>query len=160
MDIDIISYTDAQFAALTEEQILEVKSAQLKKEKLDLQLDEDILEEKRRLIDNGIFLSNIWELCKAKLQAEHDLEVENLRDSLLFYLQFAARSEESKWEDVGYVVDYSLSMADRFIRVRDYYMNNYSDAEARFSAFKADEVAVQYLGERYATLYDYLLSFT
>lgn len=31
MTIDIISYTDEQFAAMTEEQILEVESVQLKK---------------------------------------------------------------------------------------------------------------------------------
>ena len=34
MTIDIISYTDAQFAALTAEQLLEVQQAQLKKKEL------------------------------------------------------------------------------------------------------------------------------
>ena len=57
MVIDIISYTDAQFAALSEEQILEVKSAQLKKNKLDLNLEENLLKAKQRLIENGTFLS-------------------------------------------------------------------------------------------------------
>ena len=48
MTIDIISYTDAQFAELSEEQLLEVKSAQLKKNRLDVQLQEKKLNEKVR----------------------------------------------------------------------------------------------------------------
>ena len=62
MVIDIISYTDAQFAALSEEQILEVKSAQLKKNKLDLNLEENLLKAKQRLIENGTFLSDLFSL--------------------------------------------------------------------------------------------------
>ena len=91
MKIDIISYTDAQFAELSEEQILQVQQAQLKKERLDIRLEEEILKEKHRLIENGIFLSPIWELYKAKKQEEHDLEVETLREALLFHLQFSAK---------------------------------------------------------------------
>ena len=42
MTIDIISYTDEQFAAMTEEQILEVESVQLKKNRLTKKLGEEI----------------------------------------------------------------------------------------------------------------------
>lgn len=154
MIIDIISYTDAQYAALTEEQLLEVKSAQLKKNKLDSALEEEKLAEKHRLIDNGTFLSNVWELYCAKLQAQHDTEVENLRESLLFYLRFSAKADSS---DVGYTVDYALSIEERFAIVKQYYEMHYTDGAERFEAFKADKVAVAYLGELYAPLYDYFL---
>ena len=60
MHIDIISYTDVQFAALTEEQLLEVKNAQLKKNRLEDKLNEDLQKERQRLIENGIFLSTIF----------------------------------------------------------------------------------------------------
>ena len=40
MKIDIISYSDAQYEAFTEEQIQEIKSAQLKKNKLERALAE------------------------------------------------------------------------------------------------------------------------
>ena len=40
MTIDIISYTDEQYAQLSEEQILEVQSAQLKKERLKARLEQ------------------------------------------------------------------------------------------------------------------------
>lgn len=157
MTIDIISYTDAQFAALTEEQLLEVQSAQLKKERLDRQLEEDILKEKHRLLRGGIFRSEIFALCKEKLQKEHDLEVENVRDSLLFYLRFSAQADPS---GSPYTVDYSLAEMDRFSIVRDYYMGAYEDGNARFEAFKKDDVAVKYLGETYASLYGYLKTYT
>ena len=44
MEIDIISFTDEQFAALTEEQLLEVENVQMKKNRLT----EDLEEEKRK----------------------------------------------------------------------------------------------------------------
>ena len=62
MVIDIISYTDTQYAALSEEQILEVQQAQLKKNRLLIKLEEDKRKEKYRLIENGVFLSKIWDL--------------------------------------------------------------------------------------------------
>lgn len=156
MTIDIISYTDAQFAALSEEQLLEVQSAQLKKERLDRQLEEDILQEKHRLLKRGIFRSKLFAQQKAKLQEEHDLEVDNLREALLFYLRFSSRVSS----DGPYAVDYSLSMLDRYYVVRDYYMGAYTDGNERFAAFLQDTVAVSYLGEGYSTLHDYLRTYT
>lgn len=155
MVIDIISYTDAQFAALSEEQLLEVQSAQIKKNRLDLALEEEKLAEKHRLIDNGTFLSDIWQAYCTKLQTRHDTEVEILRESLLFYLRFSAKPETS---DAGYTVDYSLAMEERFAIVKQYYETQYADADKRFEAFNADKVAVSYLGELYAPLYDYFLA--
>ena len=49
MTIDIISYTDAQFAALTEEQLREVKSAQQKKNRLAVALEEKVEKDPQRL---------------------------------------------------------------------------------------------------------------
>ena len=41
MEIDIISFTDEQFAALTEEQLLEVENVQMKKNRLTEDLEEE-----------------------------------------------------------------------------------------------------------------------
>lgn len=157
MKIDIISYTDAQYAALTEEQLLQVKSAQLKKNRLDLKLEEDMQAEKHRLVKNGIFLSKIWDLYCEKLRSEYAVEVENLRESLLFYLRFTAKPDGSSSSAAPYTVNYALTVEERFAIVKQYYETTYSDAEKRFEAFKADTVAVAYLGELYAPLYDYFL---
>ena len=160
MVIDIISYTDEQFAVLSEEQLLEVQQAQLKKNRLKAALDEDMQKEKFRLIDNGIFLSTIWRLVQWKLNKTYESEVQNIRDSLLFYLRYSSKPETGEAEEAPYTVDYSLSDTERFNIVKEYYETNYSDGEERFEVFKADTVAVKYLGELYAPLYDYFLSMT
>ena len=158
MVIDIISYTDEQFAALTEEQLLKVQQAQLKKNRLKAALIEDLDREQFRLIDNGIFISSIWELAKWKLNRAYQQEVDNVRDALLFYLRFGGKSENREEEEYApYTVDYSLSDTERFNIVKDYYQTAYTDGTERFEAFKEDKVAARYLGELYAPLYDYFL---
>ncbi|MBR2647136.1 MAG: hypothetical protein IKD47_06240 [Clostridia bacterium] len=157
MEIDIISYTDAQYAALSEEQILEVKAAQMKKNRLAAKLSEDMQREKHRLVSAGIYFSPIWGLVQAKLQAAYDAEVENVRESLLFYLRFSGKPSEEETENAPYDVDYSLSDTERYTQVKTYYERTYTDGAKRFAAFKADTVAKRYLGELYATLYDYFL---
>ena len=160
MQIDIISYTDEQYAALSEEQILEVQAAQLKKNRLLTDMEEALEQEKHRLVKNGIYFSGIYELYKEKLQKEYDLEVEQLRESLLFYLRFSAQPSNSETDAAPYEVDYSLSIADRYQLVREHYMSAYTDPQARLDAFKTDSVALQYLGEMYSILYDEFYNMT
>jgi len=160
MVIDIISYTDTQYAALSEEQILEVQQAQLKKNRLLIKLEEDKRKEKYRLIENGVFLSKIWDLYCEKLQKEYDNEVENIRESLLFYLRFTSKTESDSSQtgptDAPYTVDYSLTMEERFYIVKEYYETTYTNGKQRYDAFLLDKVAIVYLGELYAPLHDYL----
>ena len=156
MNIDIISYTDAQYAALTAEQLLEVQEAQLKKNRLDLKLEEEKLKEKHRLLSGGVFLSRVWELYCEKLQAEYETEVENIRESLLFYLRFSARPDGGE-TDAPYEINYAYPIEERLAIVREYYEQTYNNGKERFAAFKEDKVAVQYLGELYAPLYEYYL---
>jgi hypothetical protein len=151
MVIDIINYTDEQFAALSPEQILEVKTAQTKKNALTKKLAEEKQEFRRKLVENGTFLSQIWALECARLDAEYEEEVTSIREALLFYLRFSTKGTTSS----KYPVDYSLPMETRFYNVRDYYEATYTDPLERYQAFKADEVAKVYLGEYYAPLHDY-----
>ena len=154
MKIDIISYTDTQYAAFTEEQIQEVKAAQLEKNRLERALADAKLKEKHRLIEHGIFLSGIWEAYKEKLQAEHDQKIESLRDSLLFYLRFSTKPDSY---GTGYSVDYDLAVEERFAIVKQYYETTYTNVKERLAAFKEDKVAVVYLEDLYSALYDFFL---
>ncbi len=156
MTIDIIPFTDEQFSALTEEQILEIKSAQLEKNRLQRALSEAKLKEKHRLIDRGVFLSGTWTAYCEKLQKEYEQKIEALRDSLLFYLRFSTKQDAV--ENGGYTVNYELTVEERMAIVKQYYELNYDDAKERFEAFKADKIAVVYLEELYAPLYDYFLA--
>ena len=152
MEIDIISFTDEQFAALTEEQLLEVENVQMKKNRLTEDLEEEKRKEKFRLLKAGVVRSGIWTGICDSLDASYEREVEWLRDGLLFYLRFASKPPEET--SAPYEVDYSLSYEKRLEIVREYYDSTYSDPEEKFPAFKQDKVALNYLGELYAPLYE------
>lgn len=154
MTIDIISYTDGQYAALSEEQILEVERVQLKKNRLTEALKEKKRKEKFRLLKAGVFRSAIWEKICAALELEYTQEVEGLRDGLLFYLRFASKPDNEQTSSAPYAVDYSLSDTERFAVVKAYYDGHYTDGKQKFAAFKLDQVAARYLGEYYSPLYE------
>ncbi len=152
MTIDIISYTQEQFAGLNAEQIDEVRRVQLQKNRLLRNLEKKKIAERYRLSANGVLRSNIYtNLCEI-WQAEYDEEVEALRDGLLFYLQYSGQQSNS---GVGYTVDYSLSIVDRTVLVKDYYERTYSDPQERFDMFKRDGIAPTYLCEAYSSLHHY-----
>jgi hypothetical protein len=153
MVIDVISYTEAQYASLTDEQIVKIQNVQLKKNRLAKQLEEDKREAKYKLIKEGIFRSPIWDKLCAALTEEYESEVENLHDELMFYLQFTGKEEESETA-AAYTLDYSLSYSERLRAVRAYYDETYPNAKEKFKAFVADKVAKNYLGEYYAPLYE------
>ena len=152
MEIDIISYTSAQFSVLTDEQLLQVKEAQMKKNELLRQLEERLQREKERLVENGMVHSGIWAKLEEKLRAECDEEVAWVREALLFYLRYSGANETL---DAPYRVDFALSLSERMQIVKTYYEETYSDAEERLNVYKNDEVAMRYLGELYMSLYDY-----
>ncbi len=158
MEIDIISYTSEQYAKLNDAQLLEVQSAQMKKNRLFRKLSQAKQDEKNRLIENNTFLSELWDLYCARLEEEYEQEVDAIRDGLLFYLQYSVRVEEEN--SSPYTVNYALTMEERLAIVRAYYETNYKDATECFEAFKADKIAVGYLGEYYAPLYDHFLALT
>lgn len=159
MEIDIIDYTNAQFAQLTDEQILKVEEAQLKKNRLLAGLEEELQREKFRLSKNGTLFSTIWTKLKEKLNAEYEQEVENVRDLLLFYLRFTALFTDEEIENAPYEINYSFTLAERVEAVKNYYLTAYSSsqAEQRAADYKEDVIAQKYLGETYKALYDYFL---
>ena len=54
MTIDIINYTDAQLAALSAEKVLEIRESQLKKNRLEMELQERLIKKKQDLIGGCI----------------------------------------------------------------------------------------------------------
>jgi hypothetical protein len=154
MTIDVIHYTEEQYAQLNSEQLLEVRKVQTSKNRLLRRLEEEKLSEKYRLVKAGIFRSEIWENICARLQSAYDAEVEMLRDGLLFYLQYSGQQQNA---GAGYTVDYSLSIVDRTVLVKEYYIRTYSDVNQRFEAFKNDQLAPSYLCEAYSSLYQWFL---
>ncbi len=154
MIIDIVEYTEEQFAALSAEKLMEIREAQIRKNGLLEKLQKALETEKQRLIDRGVFLSTIWEKKSAELTEEYEKEVEVLREGLLFYLHYAV-DENGQLVEAPYTVDYSLSEVERAAVVKAYYEGAYTDAGERYQAFLNDTFAKKYLGEKYASLYHY-----
>ena len=155
MTIDIITLTDEQYEKLSAEQIVAVQEAQLKKNRLSWSLEKKKLDEKNRLIGQGIFLSGIWEAYCTSLQSEYEQEVESIRTGLAFYLQYTMRPTDS--DNSPYTVDYSLSIPERVQIVKVYYETTYANPLERFLQFKRDTIAPSYLSTGYKPLYDYFL---
>ncbi len=152
MEIDIISYTAAQFSVLTDEQLLQVKEAQIKKNELMRDLEERLQNEKEKLVEKGMLHSGIWAKLEQKLREECETEVAWIRETLLFYLRYSVAEEITQ---APYKVDFSLSDSERLDIVKTYYTQAYSDPLERLNVYGKDEVAMKYLGEYYAWLYDY-----
>ena len=153
--IDIITFTESQFAALTHGQLQTVKTAQQKKDRLYRDLREKLRREKHKLVKNGVFSSGIYSLLEERLTAECEREVELVRQCLLFYLRYSMKPNTSTVTGAPYEVDYALSDEARLNIVRNYYNAQYKNAKERFEAFQQDTIAPQYLGELYAPLYTY-----
>jgi len=152
MEIDIISFTDEQYARLSDEQLIQVKDVQIKKNKLLRALEEAKATERYRMLKDGIFLGASYAKVCEQLQAVYEEEINNLRDGLLFYLRFSVRDDNG--EEAPYLVDYSLDYVERIRIVREYYETTYPDAVDRLLALKEDQVAMSYLGEYYSSLYE------
>ncbi len=168
MVIDIVAYTDEQFASMQSAKLQKICNAQLKKNALLRKLQEDILAAKQRLTDNGVFASTLLEAKEAELTEACQAKIQEVREALLFSLRYAGSTggEDSGGSgdssgtgdtsnEAPYPVDYALSEEDRMIAVRSYYETAYSDPTERFNAFAADTFARNYLGEMYAPLYHY-----
>ena len=155
MTIDIINYTAEQYGELSDAQLMEVKRIQLSKDRLTRRLEENKKKERFRLIENGIFTERIWGSIATELENAYTQEVENLRDGLLFYLQYGERVESSGGS-APYTVDYSLSGQERAMVVKEYYMTTYDNAVTRYAQFRTDTFVKRYLGEYYGGLHDYL----
>lgn len=155
MTIDIISYTEEQYAGLAATQMQKIREAQLKKDRLQIRLDEELRKEKERLVANGTFHSGIFDRIAEKLQAEYDEEVEVIREGLNVYLETSMRPEGTEDQEAPYVVNYALSEYERYTIVKEYYETTYTNGTELFEVFKTDTVAPEYLGDLYAPLYDY-----
>ena len=155
MEINIISFTSEQFSKLTNDQLADVKTAQMKKNRLEMELEREKRALKSKMLKNGMLRSEQYTLLMEELVERYGMEVENVRDGLLFYLQYSMKPSG----EAPYTVDYTLSDTERFEIVKEYYEEWYPDVEERFYTFKEDTIAMQYLGELYAPLYDYFLEF-
>ena len=164
MTFDIIELSSAEIAALQTVQLKLLRTAQQKKNELEHKLGQELAEFKRLTFTAGMESSSVYGDYETRLREEYEYQVEILREQLLFNMSLreptnGGETGGSGSDNTGYLVDYELSYMERYIEVRDYYMA-IEDPDERVALLAADEVAQNYLGSYYNTLFNYLVSFT
>lgn len=162
MTIDIIDLTDPEYSDLSPVQLSMVRVAQGKKNDILADAEEEKTRLQDQLIVNNFTRSSIFTYAEARVDAEASAQVDAVREDLLYQLAYEALGSEGN-EQGPYRYpenpNYNLSASQRFLVVRNYYMQATDDPEARLQAYAMDTLARQYLGEFYATLYDLLASY-
>ncbi len=162
MTIDIIDLNDPQYSNLSSLQLAMVRAAQVKKNELVAAAEE----EKRSLMylmlshNTARSMTRVYE--EERIDARTNEQIDAVRDDLLYQLAYEALGNEgNEYGPYRYPQNPNLSLtpAQRFLVVRNYYMENISDPEARLNAYAMDSLAKSYLGEFYQTLYELLASY-
>lgn len=126
--------------------------------------EKDCLEAQYDALKRRTFRSSILENLLAARKEEYDAEVlriqKDLDESLeALYAEGDTGGEtppEINPDDAPYEVDYTLSMRDRYVIVKNYYLD-YDDMAEALADFEADNIAKDYLGTYYDYLYQLLL---
>ena len=162
MTIDIIDLTEPNYKSLSPVQLAMVREAQVKKNKLVAEAEEKKSNLVNLLILNGWYRSSTRVQQTAEIDAQLEIDVDLVRENLKYQLAYEALASEGN-ENGPYRYpenpNYNLGYSQRFLVVRQYYMNVTDDPEARLKAYAMDTLAKQYLGEYYNTLYDLLRSY-
>ena len=162
MTIDIVDLTSPQYSDLSPVQLAMVRAAQSKKDKIVAKAEKDKNELKYFMIANNTARSTALREAIAEIDAQKEKDIETVKADLDYQLAYEALGQEGN-ENGPYRYpqnpNYNLSYSERFLVVRQYYMDVTSDPNARLAAYNADTLARTYLGEYYKTLYELLLSY-
>ena len=162
MNIDIIDLTDPQYRNLSAVQLAMVRIAQAKKDKILAKKAQDIIVIEQQFSINHTARTTALSFYKKEITDIADAEVAIVREDLLYQLAYEALGTEGN-EKGPYRYpenpNYTLSYSQRFLVVRQYYMEITNDAAARLEAYRMDTLARSYLGEFYLTLYDLFASY-
>ncbi len=162
MTIDIIDLTDPEYADLSPLQLAMVRAAQGKKDQI---VDEGEKEKQKlfyMMLANNFVRATTRTFEEERIDKETAAKVEVVKEDLLHQLAYEALGSEGN-EAGPYRYpenpNYNLTPAQRFLVVRNYYMEVEDDPSARLAAFSVDSLARSYLGEYYQTLYELLASY-
>ncbi|MBR7186173.1 MAG: hypothetical protein IKD43_01625 [Clostridia bacterium] len=162
MNIDIIDLTDPAYVDLNVVQLAMVRVAQTKKNKILVEADSNVRKLLFHLLENDNARSYIRTREEENIRKRAQAEVETVREDLLHQLAYEELgSEGNEFGPYRYPENpnYNLTTAQRFLVVRNYYMEVVGDSATRLAMFGADTLARSYLGEFYQTLYDLLASY-
>ena len=162
MTIDIIDLTDPEYADLNAVQLSMVRVAQGKKDDILARAEEEKTQLKNQLIANNFARSSVFEYTEQRIDDAATAEVEVVKEDLLYQLAYESLGTEGN--EMGPYrypenPNYNLTASQRFLVVRNYYMDVPDDPDLRLQSYSMDSLARTYLGEFYSTLYDLLASY-
>lgn len=162
MVIDIIDLSDESYSNLSPVQLAMVRAAQGKKDKILAETETLKGELFRMALSNNAVRSSA---LRDRLTEEDDKaqsQIDAVRADLKYQIAYEGIGSEGNAEGPYRYPEnpnYNLAYAQRFLVVRNYYMQATDDPDARLQAFAMDTLAKEYLGEYYRTLYDLLASY-
>lgn len=169
MIIDIIELTEEEMAALSLQQILILRNAQIQKEEMKKTLAADQKSARLLLLANGMARSSVYDEMCAELNEQYEKDLAELVERTQFNLANSSQSSGgggssggtggSGSADAPYLVDYNLSMLERVEIVQAYYLS-VEDGGERMRLYASDDVAKEYLGDYYAALYSILQQYS
>lgn len=158
MEFNIIEISDDYYANLSVYQRQELRAAQKKKNELERKAQKEIALFRRKLYTNAIQNSSLITQKTNEISEELEYQIGVLKEQLMYSLSLDGSFMGSGNANVEYLVDYSLSYTDRYVIVREYYMA-IPDPQRRVELYLEDDVAKQYLGKYYNSLYNVLLTY-
>lgn len=162
MDIDIIDLTLPEYADLSPVQLAMVRAAQAKKNKILAKAAKDQNDLFFFTVSNNTARSSAYKQEYSAIAKAAEAEIETVKADLLYQIAYEGIGQEGN-DNGPYRYpenpNYNLSYSQRFLVVRNYYMDATDDPEARLRAFAMDSLAREYLGEYYQTLYELLASY-
>lgn len=162
MKIDIVDLTSEEYSGLNAVQLSMVRAAQVKKNKILADAKEEKEKILRQLTANNFARSSARKAEQSAIDSRAQSEIATVKEDLDY--QLAYEKLESQGNDKGPYrypenPNYNLNYSQRFLVVRNYYMNATDDPTARLNSYAMDSLAREYLGEFYSTLYDLLASY-
>lgn len=162
MTIDIVDLTSVDYSNLSPIQLAMVRAAQGKKDEIVAKAEEKKNEYKFFMIANNTARSTALRDYLNYIDAQKQSDIEAVKNDLDYQLAYEALGSSGN-ENGPYRYpqnpNYNLTYSERFLVVRNYYMEATSDPNARLKAYGMDTLAKSYLGEFYQTLYDLLRSY-
>lgn len=162
MDIDIIDLTLPEYADLSPVQLAMVRAAQAKKNKILEKAAKDQNDLFFFTVSNNTARSSAYKQEYSAIAKAAEAEIETVKADLLYQIAYEGIGQEGN-DNGPYRYpenpNYNLSYSQRFLVVRNYYMDATDDPEARLRVFAMDSLAREYLGEYYQTLYELLASY-
>lgn len=164
MLFDIIDIPKDELESLSVAQMKLLRTAQRNKDEIEHKAKEELEKFRMKLLASGMKNSTLLEDMRDAIDSETNRKCAILADNLIYEMSVCNKSDNDDSGngggsyETGYLVDYSLSYSERYVIVRDYYLQ-FTDVKERMAKYSADEVAKKYLGSYYGTLYNILATY-